>query len=305
MARFLYSQPDNALLYDIELPQTAYRLYNILVDIADKVTHQVTIKVSSLAKKLNRSKDTARRLLSLLVRVGAIERIFHKSKLNPKVNTASTFVIIGRHAKRYENSVYAGDYPNETYRQKCMYPTGKNDIVKDSRSSFLGEIIESNSKREAKTPLQVRNEKKEPEPERKRKAIDMAVKNVPDVMRPVAEYLLHKTGKFHFTAHEIEVLRSFVDTHTPLRVMKEIDTCCERFIHKGKNLRQLTFNYIGACLKNQRSLVKKAESRAYKKQRQERHVEAPVTQCDVQESVIIPESELSLPEAGVCQVNCV
>ena len=131
----------------------------------------------------------------------------------------------------------------------------------------------------------------------------MAVKNVPDVMRPVAEYLLHKTGKFHFTAHEIEVLRSFVDTHTPLRVMKEIDTCCERFIRNGKNLRQLTFNYIGACLKNQRSLVRRQKPRV--KNVPETHVEAHVTQCDVQESVIIPESELSLPEAGVCQVNCV
>ena len=281
------------VIRDKEISAATEYIYSVIVDLADYMTHIAEVKISTIARIADKSQRTVRRHIAILIKLGLIIRILRKNPNEPKLNMPNLFLVRGENATRYADKMPENNSDTSTWTKMAKL-LDKNVRDKEKRDS-LREIIESNSKREAKTPLQVRNEKKEPDPERKRKAIDMAVKNVPDVMRPVAEYLLHKTGKFHFTAHEIEVLRSFVDTHTPLRVMKEIDTCCERFIRNGKNLRQLTFNYIGACLKNQRSLVKRQKPRV--KNAPETHAEASVTQCEVQESVIIPESELSLPEA--------
>ena len=134
MRRYLYSQPDNAVLYDLGLTQTQYRLYNIMVDRMNKKTHQLTMKVRDLAKQLGRSMLTTSRHLSAMAAKGIIVRIFNKSKSNPRVNDASTFIICGRLAKRYEGSVYAGDYPC-IEDQKRWYPTVKNDALKNLEES--------------------------------------------------------------------------------------------------------------------------------------------------------------------------
>lgn len=285
MKRYLYSQPDNAPLYDIELPQTAYRLYNILVDIVDKKTHQIDIEVRLLAIRLNRSIRTTRRILSLLVNMGIIGRIFHKSKIS-KMNLSNTFIVFGRKAKRYENSEYAGDYP-VAEDTKMSVPTDKNGTQKKERDS-LRENKNLTLKREAKTPLPAEYDK-----DRKRQARTLALQNVPDILRTTAEYLLQKTDRFHITQHELEVLRKLADTHTPVRIQKEIDKCCERFILRNKNLRQLTFHYIGKCLENQRSLVRK-KPKATAETCPETQIKAPVTASEVEQ---VQECPMPIEEA--------
>ena len=133
MGRYLYSQPDNAVLYDLGLTQTQYRLYNIMVDMMNKKTRLLTVKVRVLAKRLGRAIITTRKHLSVMADKGVIIRIFNKSKSNPRVNTASTFVICGRFAKRYEGSEYAGDYPC-TENQKRNYPSVEKYIQEDLES---------------------------------------------------------------------------------------------------------------------------------------------------------------------------
>ena len=282
MSRYLYSQPDNAVLYDLGLTQTQYRLYNIMVDRMNKKTRQLTMKVRELAKALGRSMITTSRHLSAMAEKGVIIRIFNKSKSNPRVNEASTFVICGRLAKRYEGSEYAGDYPC-TEDQKRWYPTVENDGVKDSRES-LRENKNLTLTREATLPEELRNTDQTtttqetltvpetslvPEiPETpKEKAPNqeetLGLEHVPDIMRDVVKYLWDETGRDSITPNECRIIREILDKqHTPARVMKAIREAVARFKRKGKNLRMLTFNYLGKVLEGQVSRKPRTTSRA-------------------------------------------
>ena len=135
MTKLLYSTPDNAVLYDAELSKTAYQLYNILVDMADRRSHRLYAYVYEIAEALHRSIRTTRRHLSTLVTLGIIEIIFRKQSHNSKMNLKSIFVIHGRHAKRYENSEYAGDYPRST-RAKMATTRTKITGYKDTRDTL-------------------------------------------------------------------------------------------------------------------------------------------------------------------------
>ena len=85
---FLYSQPDNAVMYDTELCKTAYQLYNILVDMSNKKTHQVYVEVGTLAVRWGRSARTVQIHLATLTKLNIIVRTFCKSKKHPKENPA-------------------------------------------------------------------------------------------------------------------------------------------------------------------------------------------------------------------------
>ena len=276
MKKFLYSQPDNAVLYDTELCKTAYQLYNILVEMSNKKTNEVTVEVRILAERLGRADITTRRHLSALVRCGIIIRKFNKSKTNPKINEASTFIVVGRHAVRYKNSEYAGDYPSDK-DQKRQYPPVKNDTQKQEKES-LRESLESNLTGESKLPENSGNsdnspatkypatfaEPAEPEnPTSSNQAVEYDLSGVPDIMRDVAEYLLLKTGRPYLTDNEKRIIRELLDKqHTPARVMKEIRKAYKRFISDpNKNIHQLTFNYIGECLRNQESRIPRTTPR--------------------------------------------
>lgn len=271
MRKFLYSQPDNAVLYDTELCKTAYQLYNILVEMSDKKTNEVTVEVRILAERLGRADITTRRHLSTLVRCGIIIRKFNKSKTNPKINEASTFTVVGRHAVRYKNSEYAGDYPSDK-DQKRQEGTVKNDIQKQEKES-LRESLESNLTGESKIPENSGNsdnspaiessatpkapaKTKNPEtPKTSNQTVEFDLSGVPDIMQGVARYLLLRTGRPYLTDNEKRIIREILDKqHMPARVIKEIDKAYDRFINDPKrNIHQLTFNYIGECLRDQES----------------------------------------------------
>ena len=288
--RFYYSQPDNAVLYDKALPKTTYQLYNILDEMSHKKTHQVTVRVSVLADRLGRSTITTRRHLSLLVKFGIIIRVFNKDTSNPKLNLPSTFIVLGRFAKRYENSEYAVGTLSDDDRKR-QYPPVKNDIHKDKREDNI-ENKEITLKREAELHKDEYKAEKSPEtvsttttrketPKGKptqssNQGQKPDLSNVPEILRPVAKYLLYETGRKQLTQNECRILRDVLDKqHTPIRIMKEIDKCVVRFKSFGRHLKNLNFSYIGTCLSNQVSRIdnKKTTNKAHTRQSTQIHTE--------------------------------
>ena len=88
-----------------------------------------------------------------------------------------------------------------------------------------------------------------------------SVSSIPQDMQDTARYFLYRTGRNPKTVNEKEIhaMREAFEHHYPARMQKEIDTACNRFLRKGKNLKQLYFGYIAAALRNQQSFVKFAK----------------------------------------------
>lgn len=80
---------------------------------------------------------------------------------------------------------------------------------------------------------------------------------VPDILQTTANYMLMVSGRSNLSLTEIKIIKQLFKTHTPVRIQKEIDSAAERFKRKGKNLRCLSFNYIGKALESQKSLKPK------------------------------------------------
>lgn len=236
----------NAIALDTELYGTALKLYIVLRAIADFKTREIVIYIDTLAKKINRSPNTVRRYLTKLINFGLVERITRKSPHNNKMNLANLFIVHDIDAKRYATSEEIAVF-DSTSSQKMRVPTPKNggQIIKEVLEKDLFKEITIN--REAtKLP-----EKKEEE------LLKEQLKQVPEVLHSTARYILLQSGRKLLTANEIQYLRNLFEIHTPVRIQKEIDKTIERFRAKGKSMRCLTFDYIWAALKNQKSLKKK------------------------------------------------
>lgn len=107
---------------------------------------------------------------------------------------------------------------------------------------------------------------------------------VPEMLRHVARYLLLRTKRTRLTDNELCVLREILNKrHTPTRIIKEIDKQIILFKRRGKNLRQLTFNYIGEILRYQQS----------REQSQEKKTEQKRTVYEKSEKEIRAENALS------------
>ena len=107
MERFLFSQPDNAVLYDMELKQSIYRTYNILKSMANTKTNITPpISIAVLAKLLKRRPSTICTHLSSLVKMGIIKVIKRHDKSSKHWRLANKYLIIGRFAPRYQNSEF-------------------------------------------------------------------------------------------------------------------------------------------------------------------------------------------------------
>lgn len=92
--------------------------------------------------------------------------------------------------------------------------------------------------------------------------------DAPEIMKSTAEYLLLKTGRKALTWDEISDLRALSASNYPSRVQKEIDTACERFRRKNRDLKTLTLGYIAGSLQSQVS--RSATGRKAKKRTQEK-----------------------------------
>ena len=141
-SRFLYSQPDNAILYDTALwCKTTYAVYNILQEMMNKKTHIAKVRVLVIAQRIGRSRCTVQRHLRILHDNGIIERILQKSPDNPRKNVASLFIIHGRHAERYIGTEY-GDPAEDERSEKMILPSPQ----KCGTSLLESSLLESESK---------------------------------------------------------------------------------------------------------------------------------------------------------------
>ena len=278
--KFLYSQPDNAVICDLRLPKTAFHMYTILVKMMDKNTREVTAYVATLAKQIGRSIKTARRVLGILAAFGIIGRKFRKSHHNSKMNLATTYIIYGRFAECYKGTEYGepeyispdhetmNNDANNVKDPKMSVPTPKNGDTEDTRTSLSKDYLESNLTGEKKfsensdnsleheVPVTATAPNNTEKPEKQKTSIKAEkhdLLGLPEAMRSVAEYLLMKTNRPTLRDSEREILKELDKHHTIARLLKEIDKHCKIFENEGRDIQQLTFNYIGKILANQDS----------------------------------------------------
>ena len=155
MERFLFSQPDNAVLYDMELKQSIYRTYNILKSMANTKTNITPpISIAVLAKLLKRRLSTICTHLSSLVKMGIIKVIKRHDKSSKHWRLANKYLIIGRYAPRYQNSEFgpsANDVNVPALEENEIKMRGGYPIFRTtSTPEYLQELKETNI-REAET----------------------------------------------------------------------------------------------------------------------------------------------------------
>ncbi len=98
---------------------------------------------------------------------------------------------------------------------------------------------------------------------------------VPAAWRPIAEFLLVRTGRAPaaLSDDELNAIQTLNTKHTPARVLVEVTKVCERFELNRKPLTGITFCYIEAAMRNQKpTLRKKSEG---EKPEVRRHVVSP------------------------------
>ena len=270
---------------DMTIPAPAWKLYVLLLHISNiKTGETFPIYIQELADKLKRTKRTVQLWLKVLIDRGLVIRVLRKSKHNPRWNQSSYFIIT--HTQK-QNRCAGKDFTTTT--QKISLGTeaqfrGNLESFKESQNLTLkrgGEpeapktsescnatsnapqdfvaacerLMETLEVKEANAVNTANSETEKKEPEKPvDKTDNYDLSGVPEAMHCVAKYLLLNTGRPALTTHEREILREILDAqHTPLRVMKEIDRQIALKKRKGGNIRQVTFNLIGAILRNQNS----------------------------------------------------
>ncbi|MBQ6664085.1 MAG: ATP-binding protein [Synergistaceae bacterium] len=266
-----YHKYENITLTNKKLYGTARTLYDFMLAQSYLHSNDFVMSIAELAEGINRSSATTRRHLNYLIRMGFVTRVFRKDTAIRNWNLKSLFIVhpvaLGTEIQEQVNPV---EYvTQEGYCRKMIVPPLKNGEGKDierkrdiykkltlTREAKLPEYsdnLEESPEAEAVPQPETHSEPEKPKTSNQGKAVDLS--DVPDVMRPVAEYLLLKTGRSNLTPNERRVIREILDKkHMPARVMKEIRKQVEAFTRRGKNLHMLTFNYIGKILEKQDSL---------------------------------------------------
>ena len=99
---FYFTQPDNVVMFDETLSQTAKVVYCNLLSHVKKGTNRCKLYISTSAEEVKRSARTVRRALSQLCERGVIVRLMQYG--NKQNQLASLFVIIGKNAACYQDS---------------------------------------------------------------------------------------------------------------------------------------------------------------------------------------------------------
>ena len=100
---FYYTQPDNVVMFDNAISQTAKVVYCALLNHVKKGTNRCKLYVSTIAKEINKSTRTVRRVLTQLCERGIIIRLMQYG--SNKNQLASLFIIVGRNAACYRQQV--------------------------------------------------------------------------------------------------------------------------------------------------------------------------------------------------------
>ena len=227
-AEFWFARVDIDVARDKELSITAKFIFTVLCTFADRETRGCWPSNETVAEAAGVSVRTLMRAYKELEARGVISR---ETRFKNGQQTSSYTLIVGHNAP-----CYGGDTDDGAGVSSMTYRTRTNEQdIKDSLT------------REATLPNQ-------PEPE--------IPKDIPDIMRPTAEYFLLKTGRKSLTEADISSLRELSAHQYPSRVQKEIDRACERFRRKGNSLETLTLSYIAGSLRNQPTLGRKSRAKS-------------------------------------------
>ena len=249
------------VIRDKEIKAATEYIYSVLVDMANYTTHILEAKISAIAAVAQKSTRTIQRHIAILVELGLVVRIMRKDPRAPKLNMPSLFYIRGDEADRYFE---AEDDDNDTM-QKMSRPCDKNviqeynrEIQKESLESNLtgeneGSETESITAEPFVSPATSANTEETEKPKPSIKAGIYDLSGLPEAMQAIAEHLLMKTNRPALRDSERKILKELDRHHTTARLLKEIDRCCEFFMREGRDIQQLTFNYIGKILANQDS----------------------------------------------------
>ncbi len=282
-----------------DISMTGFRLYCVIRKFANIHTRAARVKINTLATEINRSHSTVQRCLNSLIRAGVIERVFNKSPNNLKQNEASTFIL---HDEYFE--------PTESAKMRPDWSQNQNPNIRESRTT--DNIKKKNYirtiNREAQLPRKSEiSEKEVLKKENAQSISEELFDKVPDILHTTARYLLQNTERSSLAEYEIEPLKLLFEKHTPVRIQKLIDEKVEYFKAKGKSLTRLTFNYIWACLKDQRSLRtpeekaataerRKARKRKQKAENTVKDINTPEPQTEVELIMPVEKAERIIAE---------
>ena len=113
---FYFTQPDNVVMFDEVLSQTAKVVYCNLLSHVKKGTNRCKLYISTIAEEVKRSVRTVRRALSQLCERGVIVRLMQYG--NKQNQLASVFVIIGKNAACYQSNSYQSDHPDHQSKRQ-------------------------------------------------------------------------------------------------------------------------------------------------------------------------------------------
>ena len=134
---FYFTQPDNVVMFDEVLSQTAKVVYCNLLSHVKKGTNKCKLYISTIAEEVKKSVRTVRRALSQLCERGVIMRLMQYG--NKQNQLASLFVIIGKNAACYQESrhksVVRQSDPAEVNNEADNVNARKKDTVKTAIAS--------------------------------------------------------------------------------------------------------------------------------------------------------------------------
>ena len=237
-----YFMMDSVVMTDPTLSPIDKAVFGVLCVHAGIESRQCFLKVKTIATEASCSERSVQNSLKTLEERGIIERT---ERFKEGSQVSSSYQIIGREAPCYTEEGCNTFTPPRT---TCT--RGVQETTPRINEKSLNDIKDSLT-REA--PLPVQPEPEQPSPE--------IPEDIPDIMRPTAEYFLLKTGRKTLTEAEISSLRELSAHQYPSRVQKEIDRACERFRRKGNSLDTLTLSYIASSLRNQPTRGRKGRAK--------------------------------------------
>ena len=161
---FYFTQPDNVVMFDETLSQTAKVVYCNLLSHVKKGTNRCKLYISTIAEEVKRSVRTVRRALSQLCERGVIVRLMQYG--NKQNQLASLFVIIGKNAACYQDSSHQSvqsvveqtNQANQVEVNTEKAGTVNDAIVKTTADQVLPSWTKTTSPCEIKVATKVRTE---------------------------------------------------------------------------------------------------------------------------------------------------
>lgn len=275
---FWFAPVDVSVLTDKTLSSFDKAVFGVLCAHANRQTRKCWPKVKTIAEEAGCSVRTVHASLKTLEERGIIA---HVQRVSGNRKISSVYWIIGHDAECYSDGICTECMTNmqeaqienesqENIESKDILTGGARlpgcvELPNETPNPETASESEPESKPGHDSDLEsIPEPRHDPKPEKTllvKAGNSFGLNDIPEIMRPTAEYLMFKTGRRTLRENELSVLRELSATQFPARVQKEIDTACERFRRMGRRLDSLTFGYIADSLRNQPTYSKKSKSK--------------------------------------------